>query len=140
MRRAVVLPQPEGPSSATSSPGAISSDSPSRARVVPNERLRFCSNTLVPPVLALCQVPSAAAAFLAVFVVIRLSHGLADSAGAATVNRATWAPPRLRAPRPPTVTMSISRSQVTNSASSEAAVETGPLSCSNCTIHTGKVT
>src|SRR5271169_4666252 len=63
-----------------------------------------------------------------------------DSAGAATVNRATWAPPRLRAPRPPTITMSISRSQVTNSASSEAAVETGPLSCSNCTIHTGKVT
>ena len=70
MRRAVVLPQPEGPSSATSSPGAISSDSPSSARVVPNERLRSCSDTLVPPVRPVCRVPSAAAAFLAVFVVI----------------------------------------------------------------------
>ena len=70
MRRAVVLPQPEGPSSATNSPGAISSESPSRARVVPNERLRFCSDTLVPPARPACQVPSAVAAFLAVFVVI----------------------------------------------------------------------
>ena len=70
MRRAVVLPQPDGPSSATSSPGAISSDSPSRARVVPNERLRSCSTTLVPPVPRSCTVPAAAAAFRAVFVVI----------------------------------------------------------------------
>ena len=71
MRRAVVLPQPDGPSSATSSPGAISSDSPSSARVVPNERLRSCSSTLVPPLRSACPVPAAvAAAFLAVFVVI----------------------------------------------------------------------
>ena len=72
MRRAVVLPQPDGPSSATSSPGAISIDSPSRARVAPNVRLRSCSSTLVPPLLAVCQVPAAAAAFLAVLVVISL--------------------------------------------------------------------
>ena len=70
MRKAVVLPQPEGPSSATSSPGAISSDSPCKARVVPNERLRSCSDTLVPPVRPICRVPSAVAAFRAVFVVI----------------------------------------------------------------------
>ena len=72
MRRAVVLPQPDGPSSATSSPGAISMDSPSRARVVPNVRLRSRSCTLVPPLLAGCQAPSAGAAFLAVLAVMTL--------------------------------------------------------------------
>ena len=70
MRRTVVLPQPDGPSSATNSPGAISSDSPSSARVVPNDRFRSCSTTLVPPVPLSCRVPPAAAAFPAVFVVI----------------------------------------------------------------------
>ena len=61
MRSAVVLPQPDGPSKATSSPGAISIDSPSRARVAPNARLRFCSTTLVPPLPVTRRVPSAAA-------------------------------------------------------------------------------
>ena len=70
MRSTVVLPQPDGPSSATNSPGAISSDSPSSARVVPNDRFRSCSTTLVPPVPPSCRVPPAAAAFPAVFVVI----------------------------------------------------------------------
>ena len=73
MRRAVVLPQPDGPSSATSSPGAISMDSPSRARVAPNARVRFCSSTLVPPPGPACPMTSeAAAAFLVVLVVISL--------------------------------------------------------------------
>ena len=71
MRRAVVLPQPDGPSSATSSPGAISIDSPSSARVAPNERLRSCNSTLVPAPRWACPMPAAAAAaFLAVLVVI----------------------------------------------------------------------
>ena len=35
--------------------------------------------------------------------------------------------------------MSMSRSQVTNSASSDAATDTVPLFCSKLTIHTGKV-
>ncbi len=39
IRSAVVLPHPDGPSSATSSPGAISRLSPSSARVAPNDRL-----------------------------------------------------------------------------------------------------
>ena len=70
MRRAVVLPQPDGPSSATSSPGAISMDSLSRARVAPNARVRFCSSTLVPPPGPACPTTSEAAAFLVVLVVI----------------------------------------------------------------------
>jgi hypothetical protein len=70
MRRAVVFPQPDGPSSATSSPGAMSRENPSRALVVPNDRLRFCSTTLVPRVPSVCRVPSAAAASGAVLVVI----------------------------------------------------------------------
>ena len=81
MRRAVVLPQPEGPSSATSSPGAISIDSPSRARIAPKARLRLRSTTLVPghgPALAAGAGP-AAAAFLAVLVVMRLSLVSLDS-------------------------------------------------------------
>jgi hypothetical protein len=66
MRSAVVLPQPDGPSSATSSPGAISMDSPSSARVVPKARARFWSRTLVPrpgsawPVAAAVEAPSRA--------------------------------------------------------------------------------
>ena len=39
-RSAVVLPQPDGPSSATSSPGSMSSDSPSSAFTGPNQRCR----------------------------------------------------------------------------------------------------
>jgi hypothetical protein len=39
----------------------------------------------------------------------------------------------------PRVTISIRKSQVTNSASSEAAVETGPLVWSKATIQTGNV-
>ena len=49
MRSAVVLPQPDGPSRATSSPGAMSSDISSSARVAPNARVRLRSDTLVPP-------------------------------------------------------------------------------------------
>ena len=48
MRRAVVLPQPDGPSSATSSPGASSIDSPSRARVSPNRRTNESKTTVTP--------------------------------------------------------------------------------------------
>ena len=71
MRSAVVLPQPDGPSNATSSPGAISMDSPSRARVAPKARVRSRSSTLVPPRRPACPIVSAAvAAFPAVLVVI----------------------------------------------------------------------
>jgi hypothetical protein len=52
IRSAVVLPQPEGPSSATSSPGAMSSDSPSSARTVPNDRRTSCMLTGAPPLAA----------------------------------------------------------------------------------------
>jgi hypothetical protein len=48
IRSAVVLPQPDGPSSATSSPGAMSSDMLSSARRVPNARVTSRSDTLVP--------------------------------------------------------------------------------------------
>ena len=48
MRSAVVLPQPDGPSRARNSPGAMFSDSPSSARTVPNERLRSCMATGAP--------------------------------------------------------------------------------------------
>ncbi len=70
MRSAVVLPQPDGPSSATSSPGAISMDSPSRARVAPKKRLSSCSSTLVPPLWACPRPAAVTAAFPAVLVVI----------------------------------------------------------------------
>ena len=69
MRSAVVLPQPDGPSSATSSPGAMSMDSPSSARVAPKERVRSWSRTLVPAPCPAWPV-AAAAASLAVLVVI----------------------------------------------------------------------
>ena len=73
MRSAVVLPQPDGPSKATSSPGAISMDSPSRARVAPKARVRSRSSTLVPPRRSACPMVSAAVAALpAVLVVISL--------------------------------------------------------------------
>ena len=71
-RSAVVFPQPDGPSSAMSSPGAISMDSPSRARVAPNARVRFCSTTLVPPGPACPSTSEPAAAFLVVLAVISL--------------------------------------------------------------------
>ena len=48
IRSAVVLPQPDGPSRATSSPGAMSSDMLSSARTVPNARVTSRSDTLVP--------------------------------------------------------------------------------------------
>ena len=48
IRSAVVLPQPDGPSSATSSPGAISSDIPSSALAAPKARVSSRSDTLVP--------------------------------------------------------------------------------------------
>ena len=48
IRSAVVLPHPDGPSRATSSPGAMSSDMPSRALVAPNALVRFRSDTGVP--------------------------------------------------------------------------------------------
>ena len=47
-RSAVVLPQPEGPSSATSSPGARSSDRPSSALTSPNRRRSSTSWTRTP--------------------------------------------------------------------------------------------
>ena len=49
IRSAVVFPQPDGPSRATSSPGAISSDIWFSALVWPNTRVRPRSDTLVPP-------------------------------------------------------------------------------------------
>ena len=73
MRSAVVLPQPEGPSKATSSPGAILMDSPSRARMTPNARVRSRSSTLVPPPARTGPVPAAVvAASRVVLVVISL--------------------------------------------------------------------
>src|SRR6185312_6655289 len=56
-----------------------------------------------------------------------------------TVNSATSTPPRRRARLLAAVTIAIRNSQVTNKASNEAAVETGPLLCSKFTIHTGNV-
>ena len=50
IRSAVVLPQPDGPSRATSSPGASRRLSPSRARVAPKDRDRFRSSTVAPEV------------------------------------------------------------------------------------------
>src|ERR1700751_1489875 len=52
MRSAVVLPQPDGPSSATSSPGAMSRVSASSARTVPKDRLTRSSRTGAPPLAA----------------------------------------------------------------------------------------
>src|SRR5262250_2618742 len=60
IRSAVVLPQPEGPSSATSSPGAISSDSPLSARTVPNDLPTFSRLTGAPPLAARPVTPAAA--------------------------------------------------------------------------------
>ena len=47
-RSAVVLPQPDGPSSATSSPGAMGRSSPSRARTAPKLRRRSVRRTATP--------------------------------------------------------------------------------------------
>ena len=59
MRSAVVLPQPDGPRSATSSPGAISSDMSFSALVAPKTRVRLRSDTLVPPrAPAVAEVPA----------------------------------------------------------------------------------
>ena len=49
MRRAVVLPQPEGPSMARNSPAAMSIENPSRALTVPKTQLRSRRATEVPP-------------------------------------------------------------------------------------------
>src|SRR6202034_2440863 len=154
MRSAVVLPHPDGPSSATSSPGAISSDRPARARTAPKWRLRSVRATRAPAGGEGVErgggggggggggADGATLRRLA----CRSVHGHSGSPMVwlkscwATLNSATWDPPRLRAPRPPTITMTISRIQVTTSASSEAATDTGPLFCSNWTIHTGNVT
>ena len=57
IRSAVVLPHPDGPSRATSSPGATRRVSPSRARIVPKDRDRFRSSTVAPE--ALRTLPSA---------------------------------------------------------------------------------
>ena len=48
MRSAVVLPQPDGPSSATSSPGASARSKPSSARAAPKERCRPDSSRPTP--------------------------------------------------------------------------------------------
>jgi len=56
-----------------------------------------------------------------------------------TENSETSAPPILRDPRPPISVITSRKIQVTNSASSEAATEIGPLVWSNATIHTGNV-
>ena len=61
IRSAVVLPQPDGPSSATSSPGAISSDSPFSARTAPNDRLTSRRLTGAPPLAARPGTPAAVA-------------------------------------------------------------------------------
>ena len=47
-RSAVVLPQPEGPSSASSSPGSIRRLSPARAAVLPKTRRTSRYSTVVP--------------------------------------------------------------------------------------------
>ncbi len=60
IRSAVVLPQPDGPSSATSSPGAISSDIPSSALAAPKARVSSRSDTLVPSRGARAPWPPAA--------------------------------------------------------------------------------
>ena len=52
---------------------------------------------------------------------------------------AAWLAPLRRDRRLPSSAMAISRIQVTNRASSEAATEIGPLVWSNATIQTGKV-
>ena len=76
MRSAVVLPQPEGPSSATNSPGAISSDSRSSARTVPNvlaEARHDDGNAAASPGR---QRQRAASAALVVFAVIGILQSL----------------------------------------------------------------
>ena len=45
MRSSVVLPEPDGPSSATSSPAAMSSETPCSAGVVPNALTTFSIDT-----------------------------------------------------------------------------------------------
>src|ERR1700685_2339816 len=59
MRSAVVLPQPDGPSSATSSPGAISSDRPARARTAPKWRVRGGRGTGAAPSAGPAGAPAA---------------------------------------------------------------------------------
>ena len=66
IRSAVVLPQPEGPSSATSSPGAISSDRPFSARTAPNDRLTSRRLTGAPPLAARPGTPAAVAELMLV--------------------------------------------------------------------------
>src|SRR2546429_5007348 len=61
IRSAVVLPQPDGPSSATSSPGAISSDRPFSARTAPNDLLTSRRLTGAPPLAARPGTPAAVA-------------------------------------------------------------------------------
>ncbi len=69
MRSAVVLPHPEGPSRATNSPGAISSESRSSARIAPNVRVSPEITTGTPP-LAPSPAPAWGPAALVVLVVI----------------------------------------------------------------------
>ena len=72
IRSAVVLPQPDGPSSATSSPGAMSSDISSSALVAPNARVRPRSDTLVPPRAASPAAPTQATPAEALAAVVSL--------------------------------------------------------------------
>src|ERR1022692_2075774 len=66
-------------------------------------------------------------------------HRVSPVSWRATDTRSTWPPPMRRALLPPIIVMASRKIQVTNSANSEAATETGPLVWSKLTIHTGKV-
>src|SRR5690349_19874165 len=66
IRSAVVLPQPEAPSSATSSPGAISSDSPFSARASAHDRLPSCRGAGAAPLAARPGTPAAVAELMMV--------------------------------------------------------------------------
>ena len=142
MRSAVVLPQPEGPSRATNSPGAISTDNWSRARIAPNVLVRLDMTTGTPPWLPAplavesgTASPGTGSAGLVVFAII----GYLQSPGG---SRSPDPPGRRRRAGLawlPIIVMARRKIHVTNSAKSDAATETGPLVWSKLTIQTGKV-
>src|ERR1700750_2899413 len=163
MRSAVVLPQPDGPSRATSSPGAIWMDRPSRARVAPKARGRARRRTLAPTARSrrgdeltgrhldgqavqgrggaegagqVAQQDARAARALGLPDGVGRVGGVPGGVGGhqsprvsvrATVNKVTSPPPVLRDCLLPRTVMTSKKTQVTNSASSEAATETWPL-------------
>ena len=110
--------------------------SPSSARTVPNDRLTRSRRTGAPPLAAWPAATPPVPEL--VFVVIRLPQVLPD--GPADGEQLDLAAAGCGgARRLASVTISSRKTQVTNSASSDAAVETGPLVWSKATIHTGNV-